>query len=110
MEINIDRLDNAVIVSAGSRLDGNSSAAFQESLTKLAAAEPTIIIDMSGFNYVSSAGLRALLIVSRQCKSAGNNLALCGLTPDVSKVFDISGLLPMFAVFANTDEAVAAFS
>jgi len=110
MEINISQQGNATIVRAGNRLDSNTSGAFQDQLTKLIESESVIIVDMSDFNYVSSAGLRVLLVAAKQSKAAGHKLALCGLVPVVHMIFDISGFLSIFPIFANTDEAIAAFS
>lgn len=110
MEVNITKQGNVVIVSAAGRLDSNSSAVFEERLIKVVETEPAIVLDMSGFNYVSSAGLRILLMAAKKCKAAGRKLALCGLTPEVHMVFDISGFLALFTLYANTAEAVAALS
>lgn len=110
METEVSRKGSVVIVSAGDRLDSNSSAAFQERLNKVIENEPSIVVDMSRFNYVSSAGLRVLLMAAKQCKAANRKLALCGLQPDVHMVFDISGFLPLFSIFADTNEAVTALS
>lgn len=108
MDVKTTRRGNAVIVSGVGRLDSNSSAAFEDCLIKVINEEPAVVLDMSGFNYVSSAGLRVLLMAAKKSKAAGHRLALCGLTPEVYTVFDISGFLALFSIFADCGEAVAA--
>lgn len=110
MEVNITRQGKVAIASANGRLDSNSATVFEERLTQVIETEPVIVLDMSGLSYVSSAGLRILLMAAKKCKANGRKLALCGLTPEVNMVFDISGFLALFTICANTAEAVATFS
>lgn len=110
MDVNTTRQGNAVIVSGAGRLDSNSATVFEDRLLKVINEEPSVVLDMAGFNYVSSAGLRVLLMAAKKSKAAGHKLALSGLTPEVHMVFDISGFLALFSIFASTGEAVTAVS
>ena len=108
MEVTTNRLGNVTIVAGSGRLDSNSSPAFEDVLLKVINEAAAVVLDMTGFHYVSSAGLRVLLMAAKKSKSAGNKLALCGLTPEVRMVFEISGFLALFLIYPTPDEAVAA--
>lgn len=110
MDFNVTKRGSAAVVIANGRLDSNSSAAFEEKLIKVIDTEPAIVLDMSGFSYVSSAGLRVLLMAAKKCRATGRKLALSGLTANVHMVFDISGFLALFSIFHNVEDAVAAIA
>jgi stage II sporulation protein AA (anti-sigma F factor antagonist) len=59
-------------------------------------------------NYVSSAGLRSFIIFAKHARAKNRMIALCGMHEDVTEVFEISGLLGLFAIYDTTDAAVAA--
>ncbi|GLI94742.1 anti-sigma factor antagonist [Methylocystis echinoides] len=56
------------------------------------AAEGSIALDMSGCEYVSSAGLRVLLVAHQNLTRSGHRLSLLNVTPLVFSVFDVTGL------------------
>lgn len=108
MEVTTIQSGNATVFAGNGRLDSNSSAAFEDALLKVINEATAVVLDMSGFHYVSSAGLRVLLMAAKKSKAAGNKLVLCGLTPEVKLVFDISGFLALFSIYPTRDDALAA--
>jgi anti-anti-sigma factor len=78
------------------RIDGRIDFATSESLERSAVAvieggSPRVVLDMRGVDYISSAGLRAILMVVRKAKSAGGGVAVFGLQPGVDDVFTTAG-------------------
>ncbi len=75
------------------------------------------MVDLSGVEYISSVGLRVLMLASKQAKAQGGALAVCGLQPVVREIFEISRfnlVLPVFPTPAGgarraLAEALAAF-
>ena len=57
-----------------------------------------LVVDFSGVEYISSAGLRVMLILAKRVREQRGALALCGLGDSVRHVFDLAGFLPLFAV------------
>ena len=100
------RGDVCVVVAAG-RLDSNSAAALEAVLPARTQANPKVVLDLSEAPYVSSAGLRVLLIGAKAARAAGHKLVLCGLSPSVREVFDISGFTSIFAIEPDVDSALA---
>ena len=101
MELSIEKRDQTAIVAAGGRLDAVGAPEF-EARCKAAIQEGSnrLLLDLAKVEYVSSAGLRSLLVLAKAVKSAGGGLALCGLVPAVRDVMTISGfdnILPLAA-------------
>lgn len=58
-------------------------------------------------DYISSAGLRVLLVAARRVKEAKGAWALCALTGPVRQVFELAGFLPLFTIDASCPAAMA---
>jgi anti-anti-sigma factor len=100
-----------VVVTARGRLDGSTSQAFGARLEKLAATpEPRLVIDFSGIDFVSSAGLRVVLMALKRVKAANGMLALCAVQDPVREILDITGFTGMLDVHPGRAEAVAALA
>jgi anti-anti-sigma factor len=111
MNVGIETLANATFVIPDGRLDFAAAPAFQEQVERLIAQlgkTPTsLIIDCAGLSYVSSAGLRAILLATRAAQRAGISFALCALQPPVREVFDLSGFSQIIAVHIDRAAALA---
>ena len=70
--------------------------------------EGRVLLDMSGVNYISSAGLRALLMLYRQMAANDGQVALCGLTESIQDVMSVTGFLEFFAAYDTLEEGLAA--
>lgn len=108
--LTVERSDHegvAVFVVSG-RLGTLSSGELIETLAgAVAAGEHRIVVDLSGVDYLSSAGLLALHALLGRFVAAGGELALCGLTVPVRTSFDLSGLLPDFIEEPSRELAVS---
>jgi len=101
----------AALVEADGRIDMSNADAFKDSLvTALGAAKRAVIVDMSGVDYISSAGLRALMIAFRAAKDAGKGFGVAALTPLVLEIFTISRFNLVFPLFGDVREALAALA
>src|SRR4051794_35882954 len=106
MEFAHENAGDVVVAKLAGRLDSSSAATAEEQLTRLIANRaPRLVIDLSKLEYISSAGLRVLLLVARKVQQAHGKLALFGLTPGVQEVFSISGFNTIFTI---RDDAAAA--
>ncbi len=79
-----------------------------ESMQKLRAdPAPYMIMDMSGVNYLDSAGVGALVSLFVNRRSAGKSFALAALTPQGNAVVTVAGLAKLLPVHATLEEALA---
>jgi len=60
--------------------------------------------------FLSSSGLRILLMLARELKSTGGELRLCAMQPPVAEVFSLTGFNQIFTIHRTRDEALAALA
>lgn len=110
MEIVTGKQDGKNIISVKGRLDANTSPELEKTLlAALDAGEKNFIADLSELDYISSVGLRVLLMTAKKAKSAGGKVVLCNLGEHVQEVFEIAGFTAIFPIFADLDEALTSF-
>ncbi len=109
MEISEEHIGDTCVVTAKGRLDGGASAAFAEQIGNLiSASRPKLLIDFAGVDFVTSAGLRAVLLLVKKVKAAGGTFALCNVQDSVREVLDITGFTGMLSIHPARADAIAA--
>jgi anti-anti-sigma factor len=95
------------ILAPSGRIDTTTVAALEARLGPLLAApQPRIVIDFTGVEYISSAGLRILLVAARRVQGGGA-LVLCGMGDAVRQVFQLAGFVPLFTIAGTREAAVS---
>jgi anti-anti-sigma factor len=108
MELNRDEEQGVVVIRASGRLDELAAQETEKTLAAVLRESPEkMLVDMSGVEYVSSSGLRVLLMLSKAMKKQGGRLVLCGLSPFVAEVFEISSFNRMFEIRDTAETAMA---
>jgi anti-anti-sigma factor len=106
MEINERRVADILTLSVSGKLDTTSAKAFEETiLGRIESGERRIIIDLAQLDYVSSTGLRVLLLANKRLNSANGRIALCSLRGSVREVFDIAGFSSIFSIYGSHEDA-----
>jgi anti-anti-sigma factor len=108
MEI-IEAVEGGVsILSLKGRLDATTSAAAEaQMLACVDRGAKNLVIDLEDLDYISSAGLRVFLVVSKRLSSEKGSIALCSLQSQVREIFDIAGFTGLFAIASDRASAVA---
>ena len=105
--------DTLVVAPAG-RLDHDNCEAFRAGLQPLhdlaLASRQRIVVDLSGLEYVSSAGLRCFMLAAKQAGAQGGKIVLAALRPVVAEIFQISRFDMVFELHPSVREALAAVS
>jgi anti-anti-sigma factor len=111
MEIQKEQIGDAWVVTVNGRLDGIYSTAFSNQVGELiTGTNPKILIDFTDIDFVTSAGLRALLVLVKKANASGSVFALCGVNDQVRQVLDISGFTAMFSIHPGRAEGLAALN
>ena len=113
MELNNARYADVIVSAPQGRLDQESAEPYQQALVALIKAEagaPAAAIDLSGIEYISSVGLRALMVAAKTCKHAEGKLVVAALQPVVLEVFQISKFDKIIPIFDSLRDALASFS
>ena len=107
MTINEAHEAGVVVVSPHGRIDSTTSAILERHLQGLAAAGHTrVVVDFSGVDYISSAGLRVLLALAKRGRDQKGRVALFGLNDSVRQVFELAGFVALFTIAPTRAEAV----
>ncbi|MEJ8804042.1 STAS domain-containing protein [Pontibacter sp. H249] len=104
----VNYLECIVAVRLNGELDANTAVAaddaLQEAITK--APDKPLLIDCTGLQYISSAGLGVILSSLHACNQNKTKLAFCGLQPKIKNVFTILGLEKIIQTAKNEEEAI----
>ena len=110
MQIHTHRLADVHVVQVMGRVDHETAAAFDACLSPvLAEAGGTgsaLVLDFSGVDYISSVGLRVLMVAARQMRERQAALAICSLCSVVAEIFAISRFDRVLAVHPTLDAAL----
>jgi len=102
------------VVSPRGRLDHDNCDAFQHDLADhldaCAESGAALVLDMSGLEYVSSAGLRCLMIAARQAAARQGRVVAAAPQAVVAEILQISRYNLVLPVFGTTREALASVS
>jgi anti-anti-sigma factor len=90
------------------RLDAATASGAEAKLLGLLAGGAKLVVDLAEVGYVSSAGLRVLLLAAKQAKAGGGAFALAAPQAGVMEVLQISGFHKILAIHDTRDAAVAA--
>lgn len=105
---------DVVVVAPEGRLDHDNCDAFraglQPCLDRAGVAGQHIVLDLSGLEYVSSAGLRCFMLAAKQARGQGGKIVLAALRPVVAEIFQISRFDMVFELFPSLQAALAALS
>ncbi|MDX2218111.1 MAG: STAS domain-containing protein [Burkholderiales bacterium] len=100
------------VLSVSGRLDQDNCEAFRTELApylEAALSEPHhIVFDLSGLEYVSSAGLRCFMLAARQSRGPGSRIVVASLKAMVAEIFQISRFDMVLKVYPDVETAVAA--
>lgn len=111
MEIIESKRNGVIILAVIGRLDASTSGSFEDKILGLIASGDTrFVIDCRQLDYISSAGLRVILVAAKRLSPANGAIALAALKEHIQQVFEIAGFSSVLRIFATPDQAVAGIS
>jgi anti-sigma B factor antagonist len=111
MEIAEQRQGDVTIVEIKGRIDSNTAKAFGDRLGSLIReGRARLVVDLRNIIYISSAGFRALLVAGRLAEETNGTLALCSLSTEVQRLFDLGAFTDLFLIYASREESLSKMS
>lgn len=111
MEFRHDTHGDVTVIMLRGRLDELAASETEQGLSQWLEERPAqVVLDLSGVEYISSSGLRVLLMTLKAVQRYGGQLRLCGLTPFVAEVFEIGNFTVMFETYPDQEAAITACS
>ena len=100
-----------MIAKADGRVDGANALEFHEALeAAIGPDDQTMVLDFGGISYISSAGLRVVLLVAKTLQKQNAKMAVCSLSEPIREIFEISGFDKIIPVYPSRQEALAGLS
>lgn len=111
MKIEEFKNGHTLVMTPEGRLDAQSAQSLQEQiLRRIEDGEKSILLDFSKIDYISSAGLRALLTAAKRLRESGGRLAICFLKDKVREVFQVSGFDTVVEIYPDKETALQKLS
>ena len=110
MEIVKEKRNGVTCLRIEGSLTALNSSVVKKSILDIIVTEGTkLIIDFSKLQYISSSGLRVILLVAKDIKAKKGRIILCSMTDAVKKAFDASAFTPIFNIQNSIEEALKKF-
>lgn len=111
MEFKATTDQNATIITITGRLDAVTAPEYEKKIRELIdGGNLHLVVDFEQLDYISSAGLRGLLVTAKLLKAKKGQLRFANVTGTVKEVFDISGFNSIFQMDSSLAASLAALS
>lgn len=109
LKVQAEREGAAIVICPSGRIDGSNVNALEKAIDEqIDAGETTLLFDFAELQYISSAGLRVLLVTARRMQQGDGSTAFCALADHIAEIFEISGFKSILQVYQTRREALAA--
>jgi anti-sigma B factor antagonist len=110
MEIQVEQQGTTTVVRITGSVDGLTADTLLTALqAQVLEGRTRMVGDLSGVDYTSSAGLRALLATLKATRQQGGDFRLAAVQPGVFKVLELSGFTSILKLYPDVGAAVASF-
>ncbi len=107
MEIITRDYNRVSVLRVIGRIDASTAPQFEQTLHEyINAGRYLLALEMDGTDFLSSAGVRALISAQKSVKPHGGKVAIAQPSQRVTDVLDLAGLRPLFPIYDNTEAAV----
>jgi len=110
MSIRTRTLNDITVLELEGTIDSKTVPDIQAEVISATSDKSKVILDMSGVDYLSSAGLRMLLLVYRQIKARNGNIALVGLSEEIKDIMSNTGFIKFFVIADTIDNGISALA
>ena len=108
------RFADTLVAAPAGHIDHPNAQRLESALAPLlaeaGASKTPVVLDFAGVEYISSMGLRVLMVAAKQMRAHGARIAVASLSPDVAEIFAIARFGHVVDVFASTRDALQAVS
>jgi anti-sigma B factor antagonist len=106
-EMSTRKIQEGTVLSITGRMDAVTAPEIEKGLLALVDnGEKRLILDLRDLEYISSAGLRSLLVLAKRLKREDGHMVFANLQGHVMEVFRISGFSALFTLCDSVDDAL----
>jgi anti-sigma B factor antagonist len=110
MEIATRTADKITVVEVSGFIDGKTAPDFQEKVLQVMQETDTVLIDLGQVSFMSSAGLRAMLVTYRATQESKTIVALAGLPEEIKDNMEATGFITFFKIFETIEAGLKELS
>jgi anti-anti-sigma factor len=108
MEMKINEQEGVKVVQIEGNLDGNTVNDAQAGIMPLLGSKTQMVLDLKNCVYISSAGLRLLLMAAKSLTSQAGTLVLSGVCAEIMDVMEMTGFSNFFKTYGSISLAIDA--
>jgi anti-sigma B factor antagonist/stage II sporulation protein AA (anti-sigma F factor antagonist) len=109
-DLSVEQKGNVVILRIKGRLDAVSSPLAEKRIFEaINEGQNKLLLDMSGVSYLSSAGMRMLLSITKRLRAMSGKMAICSVATNVVDVLKMSGFDHALLLFKTEEDALKHF-
>lgn len=105
MKVETKTEDDILIINIEGSIDSKSAQDVQEKVIKAIQDKDKVILGLEKVDFISSAGLRVLLMLYRQIKTNEGKVILAGTNEEIKEVMNITGFIQYFIFTGTVEEA-----
>ena len=110
LDIRTEKLENGIeILAIRGAIDGSTAPQLREAIAEAATPGCKLLLDMGDVHFMSSAGLRVMLLLHRQLQQGESRVVLVGMLDPIYDAMDATGFLKYFETAPDIETGVAAF-
>ena len=98
MEITTEQKEKYNLLNVNGRLDSTTATEFEKELIPMLDEAKENVVDFKELKYISSSGLRVLLVAAKKLSASGKKLTIVSMQEHIKEVFDISGFTGLFNI------------
>ncbi len=106
MKVDIMNVGDVNVLSVDGRVDATTALQLQEAVMETTRNNPKLLLDLSKVDYMSSAGLRVILLLHREIQQNDGRVILVGLQERIRDAMEITGFLKHFAVVPDVQTGI----
>ena len=109
MNVQVEQHEGVLVAMVEGRVDSSNSQDFERQLQEAIVDDVrSVVMDLDQLAYISSAGLRVVLLVAKTLGQRKVNISLCALSDPVQSVFEISGFNRIIKIYDTRADALEA--
>jgi anti-anti-sigma factor len=106
MEMKTSTQKGITVIEISGSLDSNTTQEAQDKITPMVTSKCCFVLDLTKCTYISSAGLRLLLMLAKQLTAQEGRLALAGLCAEIMDVMETTGFSCFFKCYPSMQQAI----
>lgn len=107
LSISSAKMQDSLVVTLDGRIDANSAKELeQQCLSWIDGGEKQLVLDFAAVHFISSAGLRVILLIAKKLEPLQGRVKLCGLNATLKDVFEISGFSKLFVIVPSVADSL----